>query len=159
VPELITLVIYDVEDDWARTRVSEACKDFGLQRIQYSCFRGKLSQNKREELYERMRRVQRDWEIRWRKDFPESRIQREDSPYFPDSEPSGLWSPAFKIVIQPLCEKDVGSATYAYLFIDVPKADERIKEAKQKEAPRSDGGEREREHEADNSTQPDATSS
>src|SRR5260370_22161872 len=52
--ELHTLVIYDVEDDGARTRVAEACKDFGLERIQYSCFRGRLSQNKREELYERM---------------------------------------------------------------------------------------------------------
>ena len=155
--ELITLVIYDVEDDWARTRVADACKDFGLQRIQYSCFRGKLSQNKREELYERMRRVQRDWEIRWRKDFPESRIQREDSPDLPVGEPSGHWSPAFKIVIQPLCEKDVGSASYAYLFIDVPKADERIKRAKQKEAPPSDSGERDREKEGDNSPQPDAT--
>jgi hypothetical protein len=104
-----------------------------------------------------MRRVQRDWEIRWRKDFPESRIQREDSPDFPDSEPSGRWSPAFKIVIQPLCEKDVGSATYAYLFIDVLKDDERIKQAKQKEAQPPDCGERERESEADSSPQPDAT--
>ncbi len=68
---------------------ASACKDFGLQNIQYSCFREKLSQSKREELYERMRRVQRDWEIRWCKDFPESRIQREDSTDFPDSEPSG----------------------------------------------------------------------
>ena len=125
--ELITLVIYDVEDDWARTRVSDACKDFGLERIQYSCFRGKLSQNKREELYERMRKVQREWELRWRKDFPDSRIQRPDSPDFPDVEPNGRWAPAFKIVIQPLCEKDVGSATYAYLFVDVPKIDERVR--------------------------------
>lgn len=155
--ELITLVIYDVEDDWARTRVADACKDFGLQRIQYSCFRGKLSQNKRGELYERMRRVQRDWEIRWRKDFPETRIQREDSPDFPDSEPSGHWSPAFKIVIQPLCEKDVGAASYAYLFIDVPRDDERIKQAKQKEAPQSQSGEQHQESESDNSPQPDAT--
>jgi CRISPR/Cas system-associated endoribonuclease Cas2 len=121
VPELITLVIYDVEDDWARTRVADACKDFGLERIQYSCFRGKLSQNKREELYERMRKVQREWELRWRKDFCDARIERHDSPDFPDAEPNGRWAPAFKIVIQPLCEKDVGSATYAYLFVDVPK--------------------------------------
>jgi len=126
VPELVTLVIYDVEDDWARTRVADACKDFGLERIQYSCFRGKLSQNKREELYERMRKVQRDWELRWRKDFPDSRIERPDSPDFPDAEPDGRWTPAFKIVIQPLCEKDVATAAYAYLFIDVPKVDERV---------------------------------
>jgi CRISPR/Cas system-associated endoribonuclease Cas2 len=122
VAELITLVIYDVEDDRARTRVAEACKDFGLQRIQYSCFRGKLSQNKREELYERMRKVQREWESRWRKDFPETRIEQVDFPDPPETEPSGRWEPAFKILIQPLCDKDLGSATYAYLFVDVPKS-------------------------------------
>jgi len=121
VTELITLVLYDVEDDWARTRVAEACKDFGLERIQYSCFRGKLSQNKREELYERMRKVQRDWEMRWRKDFPDSRIQQNDFPHPPDIDASGRWDPAFKILIQPLCEKDIGAAAYAYLFVDVPK--------------------------------------
>ena len=120
--ELITLVIYDVEDDRARTRVSEACKDFGLQRIQYSCFRGKLSQNKREELYERMRKVQREWEVRWRKDFPDTRIEQVDFPDPPETEPSGRWEPAFKILIQPLCEKDLGTASYAYLYVDVPKS-------------------------------------
>ena len=125
--ELITLVIYDVEDDRARARVAEACKDFGLVRIQYSCFRGKLSQNKREELYERMRKVQREWETRWRKDFPESRVEHIDYPNPPDSEPAGRWEPAFKILIQPLCEKDIGSATYAYVFVDVPKASEQDK--------------------------------
>jgi hypothetical protein len=119
--ELSTLVIYDVEDDWARTRVSEACKDFGLERIQYSCFRGKLSQNKREELYERLRKIQRSWESRWRKDFPDLRVQPRDFPHPPDEEASGRWDPNFKILIQPLCEKDVSGATYAYLFVDVPR--------------------------------------
>lgn len=119
--ELQTLVIYDVEDDWARTRISEACKDFGLERIQYSCFRGKLSRNKREELYERIRRIQREWETRWRKDFPELRVEMNDYPDPPDKESDGHWHPAFKILIQPLCEKDLSAATYAYLFVDVPK--------------------------------------
>jgi len=119
--ELHTLVIYDVEDDRARTRVAEACKDFGLERIQYSCFRGKLSQNKREELYERMRKIQREWEVRWRRDFPESQVQQNDFPVPPDEKASGKWEPAFKILIQPLCEKDVNGATYAYLFVDVPR--------------------------------------
>ena len=117
--ELTTLVIYDVEDDWARTRVSEACKDFGLVRIQYSCFRGLLSRNKRGELYERFRRIQGSWESRWRKNFPESRIHLSDSPDMPEQKPAARWHPAFKIVIQPLCEKDIGSASYAYLFVDV----------------------------------------
>ncbi len=119
--ELTTLVIYDVEDDWARNRVSEACKDFGLDRIQYSCFRGPLSRNKREELHERMRLIQRQWEKRWHRDFPDSRVETSDFPAPPDQEPLGRWVPAFKILIQPMCEKDVNAATYAYLFLDVTK--------------------------------------
>lgn len=139
--ELSTLVIYDVEDDWARTRVAEACKDFGLERIQYSCFRGRLSQNKREELYERMRKIQRDWEARWRKDFPESRIQPIDFPDPPDEEPSGRWDPAFKILIQPLCEKDVNGATYAYLYIDIPKLTEEVESRRTKNRKTTDENE------------------
>src|SRR3974377_1639963 len=104
--ELSTLVIYDIEDDRARLRVSEACKDFGLERLQYSCFRGKLSQNKREELYERLRRIQREWESRWRKDFPGARVEPTELPSPPADEAQGRWTPAFKIMIQPLCEKD-----------------------------------------------------
>jgi len=49
-----TIVIYDVPDDRTRTRVSEACLDYGLERIQYSAFQGKLSRNKREELFLRL---------------------------------------------------------------------------------------------------------
>jgi hypothetical protein len=117
--ELATLVIYDIEDDRARTRVSEACKDFGLERVQYSCFRGMLSRNKRGELYERCREIQRQWESRWRKDFPDRAVEMSDSPDFPERGLTARWQPAFKIMIQPLCEKDVGSATYAYLFVDI----------------------------------------
>lgn len=123
--ELTTLVIYDIEDDWARNRVSEACKDFGLDRIQYSCFRGMLSRNKREELFERMRSVQRMWERRWREHFPSARIRMEDSPEPPDLDAATRWSPAFKIVIQPLCEKDINSAAYAYLFVDMGDREEK----------------------------------
>jgi CRISPR-associated protein Cas2 len=119
--ELSTLVIYDIEDDRARTRVSEACKDFGLQRLQFSCFRGTLSQNKREELYERLRQIQREWEARWHKDFPEAQTKPMDLPVPPEDDAKGHWQPAFKIMIQPLCEKDVKTALYAYLFADVPQ--------------------------------------
>jgi hypothetical protein len=119
--ELSTLVIYDIEDDRARTRVSEACKDFGLERMQFSCFRGTLSQNKREELYEKLRRIQREWETRWHKDFPEAQTKQMDLPVPPGEEAKGRWQPAFKIMIQPMCEKDVKTALYAYLFADIPK--------------------------------------
>lgn len=122
--ELTTLVIYDIEDDWARLRVSEACKDFGLERIQYSCFQGLLSRNKREELYERIRGIQRAWQMKWQDQLPDGRVRMEDSPEPPPPEPETYWQPAFKIVIQPLCEKDLGAATYAYLFVGVgPRVD------------------------------------
>jgi CRISPR-associated protein Cas2 len=52
--ELLTLVMYDIEHDRVRFRVSEACLDFGLERIQFSVFRGKLSRNRREELLMRI---------------------------------------------------------------------------------------------------------
>jgi len=52
--ELRTLVMYDIENDKIRHRVSEACLDFGLERIQFSVFRGKLNRNKREELLMRL---------------------------------------------------------------------------------------------------------
>lgn len=54
VKELRTLVMYDIEDDRIRYRISEACLDFGLERIQFSVFRGKLNRNKREELLDRL---------------------------------------------------------------------------------------------------------
>lgn len=119
--ELSTLVIYDIEDDRARLRVSEACKDFGLERLQYSCFRGMLSQNKREELHERLRQIQEQWEKRWKKDFPDAPAQPVDAPAPPLEDAKGTWQPAFKIMIQPICEKDMKTALYAYLFVDVPK--------------------------------------
>jgi CRISPR-associated protein Cas2 len=46
--------MYDIESDKVRYRVSEVCLDFGLERIQYSVFRGKLNRNKREELLLRL---------------------------------------------------------------------------------------------------------
>jgi hypothetical protein len=39
----------------------------------------------------------------------------------PGEEAKGRWQPAFKIMIQPLCEKDIKTAIYAYLYVDVPK--------------------------------------
>lgn len=45
--ELRTLIIYDIEDDKIRLKVSEACLDYGLTRIQYSAFLSRLNKNKR----------------------------------------------------------------------------------------------------------------
>ncbi len=45
-----TLLIYDIPDDRVRTKVADACLDYGLQRIQYSAFMGNLSRTHQEEL-------------------------------------------------------------------------------------------------------------
>ena len=49
--ELRTLVIYDIENDRIRLKISETCLDYGLARIQFSAFLGTLNRNKREELF------------------------------------------------------------------------------------------------------------
>lgn len=52
-----TLVVYDIEEDKVRNKVFEACKDYGLEHIQYSAFWGDLNHNRREELWLRLRRT------------------------------------------------------------------------------------------------------
>ncbi|MBN1121123.1 MAG: CRISPR-associated endonuclease Cas2 [Anaerolineae bacterium] len=44
------LLIYDIPDDGIRTKVADACLDYGLDRIQYSAFLGQLSTTHQEEL-------------------------------------------------------------------------------------------------------------
>jgi CRISPR-associated protein Cas2 len=75
VEELRTLVIYDIENDKIRLRISETCLDYGLARIQYSAFLGILNRNKREELFLRLTSILED--------------------------------NAGKIMLQPICHKDV----------------------------------------------------
>lgn len=72
------LVVYDIPDDRVRTKVADACLDYGLDRIQYSAFLGELTPTHRRELMKRLRRVlgrkagkiqlfplcDRDWEQR-----------------------------------------------------------------------------------------------
>jgi CRISPR-associated protein Cas2 len=55
-PELQTLVVYDIVNDRIRYRVANACKDYGLERIQFSAFSGELTSNRRQELFLRLRR-------------------------------------------------------------------------------------------------------
>jgi len=49
------LLVYDITNDRARTKIADACQDYGLDRIQYSAFAGTLSRNHQQEL---MRRIQ-----------------------------------------------------------------------------------------------------
>lgn len=44
------LTIYDITANRLRSRVARKCKDFGLARVQKSCFAGDLSQNRMEML-------------------------------------------------------------------------------------------------------------
>ncbi|MBN1315980.1 MAG: CRISPR-associated endonuclease Cas2 [Anaerolineales bacterium] len=37
------LVIYDIPDDRKRSKIADVCLDYGLDRIQYSAFVGKLA--------------------------------------------------------------------------------------------------------------------
>ena len=51
------ILIYDIPDDKVRYKVSERCKDYGLDRVQYSAFAGDIDRNRREELMLRLRKT------------------------------------------------------------------------------------------------------
>ncbi len=55
--EVVTLVIYDVEDDRIRSRIAKACKDYGLEHVQYSAYRGLLCSTLRKELFVRLKDI------------------------------------------------------------------------------------------------------
>ncbi|PWU05828.1 MAG: CRISPR-associated endonuclease Cas2 [Terriglobia bacterium] len=55
-PEVSIVLIYDIEDDRLRTRTSEICLNYGLERIQFSAFFGRLNRNRRQELALRIQR-------------------------------------------------------------------------------------------------------
>ncbi len=49
-PEVSVLVLYDIENDKIRNRVADVCLNYGLERIQFSAFLGKINRNRRQEL-------------------------------------------------------------------------------------------------------------
>jgi len=51
------LLVYDIVNDRQRTKVADACLDYGLDRIQYSAFTGLLSRTHQEELMLRIRDI------------------------------------------------------------------------------------------------------
>ena len=55
-PEVSLVLIYDIENDQIRSRTSEVCLNYGLERIQFSAFFGKLIRNRRQELSLRLQR-------------------------------------------------------------------------------------------------------
>ena len=55
-PEVSLVLIYDIENDRLRTRAADICMNYGLERIQFSAFFGKLNRNRRQELALRLQR-------------------------------------------------------------------------------------------------------
>ena len=53
---MISLLIYDIPDDRLRAKVADICLDYGLERIQYSAFMGKLNHNRQGELLQKIKR-------------------------------------------------------------------------------------------------------
>lgn len=51
------LLIYDIPDDRRRSKIADACLDYGLDRLQYSAFGGNISRNLQEELFQKVRGV------------------------------------------------------------------------------------------------------
>ena len=45
------LLIYDIPNDRIRTKVADACLDYGLDRLQYSAFHGNITRNLQEALF------------------------------------------------------------------------------------------------------------
>jgi CRISPR-associated protein Cas2 len=47
---MLTWVVYDIAKDKTRTRIAKRCLDFGLYRVQKSCFLGEVPPNRVEEI-------------------------------------------------------------------------------------------------------------
>jgi CRISPR-associated protein Cas2 len=47
---MLTWVIYDIVKNKSRTKVAKFCKEYGLYRVQKSCFLGDLNKNEVDEL-------------------------------------------------------------------------------------------------------------
>ncbi len=51
------LAAFDIGDNRLRNKVEDACRDFGMMRIQYSVFMGELAEKERAALAERLMRL------------------------------------------------------------------------------------------------------
>lgn len=47
---MIVWVLYDIENDRARTKIAKACQQAGLYRVQFSCFLGTLTAHEKDSL-------------------------------------------------------------------------------------------------------------
>jgi CRISPR-associated protein Cas2 len=46
--ELFTVIIYDITSDRIRLKIADVCKDYGLDHVQYSVFKGPLARRDRQ---------------------------------------------------------------------------------------------------------------
>ena len=51
------LLVYDIPDDRKRTKIADACLDYGLDRIQFSSFLGWLLPTQQEELFLKVKKI------------------------------------------------------------------------------------------------------
>lgn len=54
------MVVFDIPSDRVRRKAGEICKDYGLERIQWSAFEGPMTRNRREELWGRLLKLIED---------------------------------------------------------------------------------------------------
>ena len=57
---MIHLIVYDISNDANRTRLAKLLQRYGLERVQYSAFRGELNPNDRETLSRQVKTFVRD---------------------------------------------------------------------------------------------------
>jgi len=57
---MIHLIIYDISNNTNRTRLAKLLERYGLERVQYSAFRGELNPNDREALSKQVKKFIRD---------------------------------------------------------------------------------------------------
>ena len=57
---MIHLIVYDISDDTSRTRLVKLLERYGLERVQYSAFRGELNPNDREALSRQVKKFVKD---------------------------------------------------------------------------------------------------
>lgn len=51
------ILVYDIPDDRKRTKIADACIDYGLDRIQYSAFIGRLLPTHQDELILKIKKI------------------------------------------------------------------------------------------------------
>ncbi len=54
------ILVYDIVEDRARTKIANVCLDYGLDRVQYSTFCGRISRNHQDAIMLRLEELLAD---------------------------------------------------------------------------------------------------